>query len=118
MNKKHNRIIKMTPIEAAKIENAGIVFQRRFGDYIKEKSKNYEGKFAIGTKVRVIAFKNASEQSNPFKKDTRYSTSVFTIYKKVSESFPVQYLLEDEQANLISRPFLERHLIKIDNDEK
>lgn len=115
MNKKYNRVIKMSPEEAANPANAGIVFKRRFLSHLRHRFEMPEPKYREGTRVRILNFKNAAEEKSTLTKhQQRYSSTVFTVYKALQDTYPQQYLLSDSEGNIISRRFLERHLIDID----
>ena len=115
MNKKKSRITKMAPIEAIKIENAGKVFKNKFSKNYMQRSYNtfpQNTKYKKGDKVRVLDFRNATEEKSNFdKKKKRYSSAVFTIKEVLPATSPQQYLIEDSYGKIINRRFIDRHLI-------
>lgn len=120
LNNRHNRIMKMSSIDALNVENYGKVFERKFGSYIKAKRDNVNikemAKYRRGDKVRVLAYRNIiEERSQLSKKPTRYSTTIFRVFKPIPETYPIQYFLIDENSGqFINKRFLESHLIPID----
>lgn len=117
MNNKYNRVTKMTPLQAMKQQNAGLVFERRYLHHLQQGLSMPNPKYKAGDHVRCIIFKNAAEEKSSLSKRVgRYSSTVFSIYKAVPETYPQQYLLQDEQGNIISRRFMERHLIDVKDD--
>lgn len=117
MNKKRNRVTGLTPIEASKMQNAGQVFEKRFSKHLEKMRENYDvskiAKFPLNSKVRVISYRNASEEKSLLKKGPRYSSTIFTVYKQVNGSFPIQYMLKDDKGVVINRRFIERHLVSV-----
>ena len=114
MNRKYNRVTKMTPLEATQMSRAGEVFHNKYGSAYSKMVENSfpKAKYKEGNKVRTINFKNAAEEGLPMNKSRqKFSSSVFTVYKVLPETHPQQYLLTDEQNNLIGRRFIDRHLI-------
>lgn len=114
MNKKYNRVIKMSPRQAFDPKNSGLVFEKRFLQHLNKKLTMPPPKYKVGDTVRVINFKNAAEEKSLLKPMQRYSSTIFRIYKALEETYPQQYLLMDENEKIISRPFLERHIIDVD----
>lgn len=121
INKRLSRVIQMSPLDALKLENQGLVFKRRYKKYLdKIDSEKFQMKheFNIGQKVRVINYKNMSEMTTALKKPlTRFSSTIFTIYKRNEHQFPVTYKIIDENGIFIDKSIPAKFLIDSSKNE-
>ena len=79
--------IKMTPVEASKLENESIVYKNL---YPEEEVKKEKPKFKIGDRVRI------SKKKDKFEKGftTRWRREIFVI-EQVLNTSPVTYRIKD-----------------------
>ena len=107
-NTKHNST-KMTPIEASKKKNEGIVYFNLYGDMEISKQKP---KFEIGDKVRISKYKR-----KVFDKGytPNWTEEVFTI-DKIQYTNPITYKLKDLNNEEIQGSFYELELLKAKQD--
>ena len=103
-NTKHSSI-KMTPTEASKKKNEGVVYFNLYGDMETLKQKP---KFKIGDKVRISKYKR-----NVFDKGytPNWSEEVFTV-DEIQSTVPVTYRLKDLNNEEIKGSFYEPELLK------
>ena len=103
-NTKHSSI-KMTPIEASKKKNEGIVYLNLYGNMETSKQKP---KFKIGDKVRISKYKR-----KVFDKGytPSWTEEVFTI-DKIQYTNPTTYKLKDLNNEEIQGSFYEPELLK------
>jgi len=103
-NTKHSSI-KMTPTEASKKKNEGVVYFNLYGDMETLKQKP---KFKIGDKVRISKYKR-----NVFGKGytPNWSEEVFTV-DEIQSTVPVTYRLKDLNNEEIKGSFYEPELLK------
>jgi hypothetical protein len=125
LNRRHNRSLGMSAIEAIQPLNVARVFERKYGAYLKARNDNaYLGdkpKYKKNQLVRILAYKSIVDKVNPMQKGKlRYSAGKrFRIYKPISSTYPIHYLLYDEITKaLINKRFPESHLISISEQEK
>ena len=77
-NNTYHSSIKMTPIEASKEENEGIVYYNLYSKRRREMMKqNIKPKFKVGDIVRIYKFKKIFEKGY----DPKWSNELFIIYK-------------------------------------
>lgn len=105
-----------TPKEGLKQENAGKIFQARYGKYLDKVREQFDVKekarFKIGQKVRILNYQSASQEKTAFKRaQTRFSTVTFYI-KEIKNTYPITYLITDEFGIEISTLVPENHLIE------
>ena len=107
-NTKHNSI-NMTPIEASKKMNEGIVYFNLYGDMEISKQKP---KFEIGDKVRISKYKR-----KVFDKGytPNWTEEVFTI-DKIQYTNPITYKLKDLNNEEIQGSFYEPELLRAKQD--
>ena len=107
-NTKHNST-KMTPIEASKKKNEGIVYFNLYGDMEISKQKP---KFEIGDKVRISKYKR-----KVFDKGytPNWTEEVFTI-DKIQYTNPTTYELKDLNNEEIQGSFYELELLRAKQD--
>ena len=107
-NTKHNST-KMTPIEASKKKNEGIVYFKLYGDMEISKQKP---KFEIGDKVRISKYKR-----KVFDKGytPNWTEEVFTI-DKIQYTNPTIYKLKDLNNEEIQGSFYEPELLRAKQD--
>ena len=105
-NTKHSSI-KMTPVEAPKKKNEGIVYFNLYGD-MEPLSKP---KFKVGDKVRISKY-----QGKVFDKGyTPNWTEVFTV-DKIQYTNPITYKLKDLNGEEIQGSFYTEELLKAKQD--
>ena len=97
--------IKMTPIEASKKENELTVWRNLYPD--RYKIHNLQPKFSVGDEVRITKKKKVFEKGYT----TRWTEEIFTI-KKIQNTNPITYKLEDLQGEEIKGSFYEPELQK------
>ena len=107
-NTKHSSI-KMTPIEASKKKNEGVVYFNLYGDMETLKQKQ---KFKIGDKVRISKYKR-----NVFDKGytPNWTEEVFTV-DKIQYTNPITYKLKDLRGEDIQGSFYELELLEAKQD--
>ena len=107
-NTKHSSI-KMTPIEASKKKNEGIVYFNLYGDMEPLLAKP---KFKIGDKVRISKYKR-----DVFDKGytPNWTEEVFTV-DKMQYTNPITYKLKDLRGEDIQGSFYEPELLKAKQD--
>ena len=107
-NTKHSSI-KMTPIEASKKKNQGVVYFNLYGDMETLKQKP---KFKIGDKVRISKYKR-----NVFDKGytPNWTEEVFTV-DKIQYTNPITYKLKDLRGEDIQGSFYELELLEAKQD--
>ena len=97
--------IKMTPIEASKKKNELTVWRNLYPD--RYKTHNLQPKFSVGDEVRITKKKKVFEKGYT----TRWTEEIFTI-KKIQNTDPITYKLEDLQGEEIKGSFYEQELQK------
>ena len=97
--------IKMTPIEASKKKNELIAWRNLYPD--RYKIHNLQPKFSVGDEVRITKKKKVFEKGYT----TRWTEEIFTI-KKIQNTNPITYKLEDLQGEEIKGSFYEPELQK------
>ena len=107
-NTKHSSI-KMTPIEASKKKNEGVVYFNLYGDMETLKQKP---KFKIGDTVRISKYKR-----KVFDKGytPNWSEEVFTV-DKIQYTNPITYKLKDLRGEDIQGSFYELELLEAKQD--
>ena len=107
-NTKHNST-KMTPIEASKKKNEGIVYFNLYGNMEISKQKP---KFEIGDKVRISKYKRKvfDKGCTP-----NWTEEVFTI-DKIQYTNPTTYKLKDLNNEEIQGSFYEPELLRAKQD--
>ena len=97
-----------TPNEAARPENAGKIYQLKYGHFLKtlEKIRN---KFPVKTPVRV-----AIPDKNVFLKKSKpgFSAEIFYV-ATVRNTMPTTYIIEDSDGDRLRGYFREDHLIDV-----
>lgn len=94
--------IKMTPVEASKLENELIVYKNLYpenGDKVKKP------KFKVGDRVRITKKKGKFEKGYT----TRWTREIFVI-EKVLKTNPVTYKIKDLKDEKIEGSFYEQEL--------
>ena len=97
--------IKMTPIEASKKKNELTALRNLYPD--RYKIYNLQPKFSVGDEVRITKKKKVFEKGYT----TRWTEEIFTI-KKIQNTNPITYKLEDLQGEEIKGSFYEPELQK------
>ena len=99
----------MTPVEASKKKNQGIVYFNLYGDMVPLSAKP---KFKVGDKVRISKYKR-----NVFDKGYKpnWTEEVF-IVDKIQCSNPITYKLKDLNNEEIQGSFYEPELLKAIQD--
>lgn len=114
INKRTNRVTGMSSLDAQLVENFGKVFERRYKKYLQKiESIDTIEKFQPGQRVRISSLGSASSKSSFKKPETKFSSTIFTVYKRVPNSFPPSYILQDENGTFIDKPFYQRHLYPV-----
>ena len=89
-NNTYQSSIKMTPVDASKKENEGIVYYNLYNKRRREMLKrNNRPKFKKGNIVRIYAFKNLFDKGN----SKQWSNERFIIYK-VHSSILLKYKIK------------------------
>ena len=104
-NKTKHGSIKLTPVEASKKKNHGLVYFNLYGDIEASKQKP---KFKIGDEVRISKYKR-----KVFDKGytPNWSEEIFTI-DKIQYTNPLTYKLKDLRGEDIQGSFYEPELLK------
>ena len=99
----------MTPIEASKKKNEGVVYFNLYDDMETLKQKQ---KFKIGDKVRISKYKR-----NVFDKGytPNWSEELFTI-DKIQSTIPITYKIKDLNNEEIKGSFCEPELLEAKQD--
>ena len=100
--------IKMTPIEASKKKNELTVWRNLYPDRYKTHNLRTP-KFSVGDEVRITKKKKVFEKGYT----TKWTEEMFTI-KKIQNTNPITYKLEDLQGEEIKGSFYEQELQKTD----
>ena len=103
-NTKHSSI-KMTPVEASKKKNEGLVYFNLYGDMETSKQKP---KFKIGGKVRISKYKRKVFDKGYTE---NWSEELFTV-DKIQYTNPITYKLKDLNDEEIKGSFYEPELLK------
>ena len=115
INESPNTITKLSPNEASELKNAGIVFNKRYAKYLKDKllaTKN--PKFPVGSFVRI----HITEKSPFYKKSLPgFSSEVYRVTGQ-RDTYPVTYEIVDAAGDKVRGYFHERDLITSEPDFK
>ena len=108
-NKTKHGSIKLTPVEASKKKNHGLVYFNLYGDIEALKQKP---KFKIGDMVRISKYKR-----KVFDKGytPNWSEEVFTV-DKIQYTNPITYKLKDLRGEDIQGSFYELELLKAEQE--
>ena len=108
-NKTKHGSIKLTPVEASKKKNHGLVYFNLYGDIEALKQKP---KFKIGDKVRISKYKR-----KVFDKGftPNWTEEVFTV-DKIQYTNPITYKLKDLRGEDIQGSFYELELLKAEQE--
>ena len=101
----------LSPVEASDPSVAGIVFERRYGNYFKKKSIDLANPvFKIGSFVRV-----AIPDSHMFMKRSKpgFSEEIFMVIN-LRDTYPVTYKVIDSNGELVEGFFHAKDLIKVE----
>ena len=94
-NNTYHSSIKMTPIEASKKENEGLVYYNLYNKRRREMYlQNKKAKFKVNDHVRISRLKRHFQKGY----DERWSHEIFTIYK-VNPTLPVTYKIKEILGN-------------------
>ena len=99
----------LTPEQSELLQNAGIVFQRKYGKYMEEKQNaEQRNKFKLGDFVRV----SIPDTANQFLKRSLpgFSVEVFQV-KSVRDTLPHTYIVQDSIGRQVAGYFNESHLL-------
>ena len=96
---------KLSPVEASKKENELKVWRNLYPD--RYKTSRLNPKFSVGDEVRITKKKKVFEKGYT----TRWTEEIFTI-KKIRETNPITYIIEDLQGEEIKGTFYEPELQK------
>ena len=108
-NKTKHGSIKLTPVEASKKKNHGLVYFNLYGDIEASKQKP---KFKIGDEVRISKYKR-----KVFDKGftPNWTEEVFTV-DKIQYTNPITYKLKDLRGEDIQGSFYEPELLKAEQE--
>ena len=107
-NAKHSSI-KMTPTEASKKKNQGIVYFNLYGDMTPLSAKP---KFKVGDRVRISKYKRKTFDKGY---TPNWTEEIFTV-DKIQYSNPITYKLKDLNNEEIQGSFYEPELLKAKQD--
>lgn len=94
--------IKMTPVEASKLENESTVYKNL---YPEKEEKIKKPKFKVGDRVRISKLKGKFEKGYT----TRWTREIFKI-EKVFNTNPVTYKIFDLKGEEVKGSFYEQEL--------
>ena len=100
---------KMTPTEASKKKNEGVVYFNLFGDM---KPISTKSKFKVGDKVRISKYKRPVFDKGY---TANWTEEVFTV-DKIQYTNPITYRLKDHSGEEISGSFYEQEMQKAVQD--
>ena len=95
--------IKMTPVEASKLENESTVYENLYPE--KEEEKINKPKFKVGDRVRIAKLKSKFEKGYT----TRWRREIFVI-EEVLNTDPVTYKVKDLKDEEVKGSFYEQEL--------
>jgi len=104
-NNSYHSSIKMTPIEASKKKNEGIVYYNLYGDI---KHLNSKPKFKVGDTVRISKHKRKTFDKGY---TPNWTEEIFLI-NKVLNTRPYTYKIQDLNGETIFGSFYEKELLK------
>ena len=107
-NTKHSSI-KMTPTEASKKKNEGVVYFNLYGNMETSRQKP---KFKVGDKVRISKYKRPVFDKGY---TANWTEEVFTV-DKIQYTNPITYRLKDLSGEEISGSFYEQEMQKAVQD--
>ena len=111
-NNTYHSTIKMTPAEASKKENEGLVYYTINNKRIRERYiKNKEPKFKINDHVRIKVSKKHFQKGY----DPRWSNQIYLIYKvnlTVPPTYKIKEILENGKYKYVTKNFYEQELQK------
>ena len=100
--------IKMTPVEASKKKDEGIVYFNLYGD-IESLSKP---KFKVGERVRISKYKRKVLDKGYTR---NWTEEIFTV-DKIQYTYPITYKLKDLDGEQIQGSFCTEELLKAKQD--
>ena len=109
-NNNFHRSIKMTPTEASKKKNEGIVY---YNLYSNMKPNQTKAKFKIGDTVRISKYKRILFDKGY---TPNWTEEIFLI-SKVLNTIPYTYEITDLKGELISGTFYEQELLKTNQNK-
>ena len=101
----------MTPTEASKKKNKGVVYFNLYGD-MEHSQLSSKAKFKIGDKVRISKYKRKTFD----KSYTPNWTEEVFIIDKIKYTNPISYILKDLGGEEIEGSFYEPELLKAKQD--
>ena len=101
--------IKMTPTEASKKNNEGVVYFNLYGDMEQISSKS---KFKIGDKVRISKYKRKTFDKGY---TPNWTEEILTV-DKIQYTNPITYKIKDLNNEEIYGSFYEAELLKAKQD--
>ena len=94
-NNSYHSSIKMTPVEASKKENEGLVYYNLYNDRRRKLLKqNRKHKFTVNDRVRITRFKKTFQKGY----SKRWTDEIFIVYK-VNPTLPVTYKIKEIPKN-------------------
>lgn len=109
-NNSYHRSIKMTPIEASKLENSGIVYENLFPD--EKPNVSSKTKFKVGDTVRITKYKKIFDKGYL----PNWTTERFII-DKVFYTIPTTYELKDLAGEELTGKFYDEELAIYDKQD-
>ena len=111
-NNSYHSSIKMTPAEASKPENEGLLYYNLYNKRRRERYlQNKKAKFKVNDRVRISRLKKHFQKGY----DKRWSDEIYLIYK-VNPTLPVTYkikeILDNGKYRYIQGDFYEQELQK------
>lgn len=113
LNNTLNSRTGLTPIQAERPENAGLVFRRKYANYLATATKPPE--FNVGQFIRILLpdrYNNFAKKSKP-----GFSEEVFQVVR-VRNTVPHTYIVEDSTNRQVEGYFYGHDLIKAEPDYK
>ena len=104
-NNSYHSSIKMTPVEASKLKNQGIVYYNLYSDL---KPLNTKPKFKVGDTVRISKYKRKTFD----KSYTPNWTEEIFVVTKILNTNPYTYKIQDLNGETITGSFYEKELLK------
>ena len=109
-NNSYHSSVKMTPVEASKKKNQGLVYYNLYGNIKSIKTK---AKFKVGDTVRISKYKRKLFDKGY---TPNWTEEVF-IVSKVLDTKPYTYQITDLRGELISGTFYEQELLKTNQNK-
>ena len=109
-NNKYHSSIKMSPVEASKKKNQGIVYYNLYGN---RKLTKKQPKFEVGDTVRISKYKRKIFD----KGYTANWTEEIFVVSKILNTNPITYEINDLHGEKITGSFYEQELLKTEQNK-